>query len=92
MENNSTDLHYGYTWTQDDKTFLRTFKFQDDNDTLRVQRLVEFYASNELKDRMYINCFGKVDAPVLTILSAKYHRMVGYAFKNFISLAKNAIQ
>ena len=40
MENNSTDLHYGYTLTEDDKTFLRTFKFQDDNDTLGVQRLV----------------------------------------------------
>jgi hypothetical protein len=86
LRNCSSDRRYsnlsinGYSLTEGDTNFLRTFKFHNENDTLRTHRLVQIYAFDELKDRMYINWFEKFDGPVLTILSAKYHRIIGYAF------------
>ena len=84
-------FHHGYTITESDRAFLKTFNFHEDMPGLRVQRIINIYAYNTLAQKTYIEWFEKIDGTVYTILSAKFNQIVGHGFPNFISLANNAI-
>ncbi len=84
-------FHHGYTMTESDRTFLKTFNFHEDMPGLRLQRIINLYAYNALGQRTHMEWFEKIDGTVYTVLSAKFNKIVGHGFHNFISLANNAI-
>jgi len=84
-------FHHGYTLTNSDRMFLKGFSFHNEMPTLRSQRIINIYAYNAIGQKMYIDWFEKITGTVYTILSAKFNRIVGHGFNNFISLANNAI-
>jgi hypothetical protein len=84
-------FHHGYTITDSDRAFLKTFNFNEDMPGLRVQRIINIYAYNALGQKTYIDWFENIHGTVYTILSAKFNQIVGHGLPNFISLANNAI-
>lgn len=81
----------GYELTKADKEFVRTFSFGQETESWRLQYLIKLLVYNQLSERHFLDLYDAIDGPIKTILSAKYHRMIGFNLPNFISLANNAI-
>lgn len=82
----------GYVISDSDRTYLQQSVRSEETLFVREARILKLYAYNILKDKTLIELYDRIDGTMLTILSAKFRRVIGMGFANFLGMANNAIQ
>lgn len=81
----------GYSLSATDLKYLRKRHISNGSLINDEIQLVQITAFNQLRTGRLIEFYDHIEGPILTILSAKQGRIIGFGFKNWISLANNAI-
>jgi len=80
-----------YSVSATDLKYLKNRYAINGSTTIEEMQLVQILTYNQLKNGTLIEICDQMEGPILTILSAKQGRIIGFGFKNWISLANNAI-
>ena len=81
----------GYKLSQSDKVYITSCVIPYESKQEREMRIIKIHAYNFLKSLDLIELYDKIEGTLMTILTAKHNRIIGFGFKNFIEVANNAI-
>lgn len=82
----------GYELSSSDRVFLNTRLLPGESKLDREKRVVMIYAYNHLRLQHLTDHYERIEGAVLVILSAKFHKIIGQGFSNFLEVANNAVR
>lgn len=82
----------GYKLTGSDNNYITSCFIPHESQQEREMRIIKIHAYYYLKKLHMIELYDKLEGAIMTMLTAKHNKIIGFGFKNFIEVANNAIQ
>lgn len=81
----------GYKLTGSDNDYITSCVIHNESRQEREMRIIKIHAYNYLKELHTIEFYDKLEGAIMTMLTARHNKIIGFGFKNLIEVANNAI-
>lgn len=81
----------GYKLTGSDNNYIVSCVIPHESRQEREMRIIKIHAYNYLKKMHLLQLYDKLEGPIMTMLTAKHNKIIGFGFQNLVEVANNAV-